>query len=791
MAMSCVQGIASSKVRQLRFFSLLVLLCCCLVVPIVAAGESSNSELIESTGAMLKTLAKSFENDFQSKDRSDRFSDYIATLSVLRGGMQKCVDTSSLEIEKYKAGTDKLDSGGASQYLRAEQSLKDTELRKSTLNNERVTCAALLLEIDSLSDSIKKRRQDLLADYLLAKDPDIFQIIASNYSRMDDWINAVQSFLKNRVQLQSLSIKHWIWLLTMLVLGALAGMLVRNKLNSIAASLTGKELTGRLALSLCINMARTLPYVFAACGVLSALIAVQETEISTSAALLVALISYLLLTAISRAILKPRVPAEMFIKLSISNGRQIYRHLQVLILLGILVLLAYVVELRFAMSDEQWQITRSVILLLGILNLVWLSLFFNRIPGIFGSALFRVIIISVLLTSAVAEIIGYRNLSLYLVQGLLGSALLTIALWLVSALLTDTFDGLDQGRYDWQLYIRKKLRLNKKQPVPGLLWLRLITILAIWLVFIISVVRLWGYNAVSWAALVQIITDGFDFGDYRIVPARLILAVIIFSILIAFMRWFRQETLPSWVNRTALDHGAREALVSIISYIGIIIAAVFGLSLAGFSFTNIAIVAGALSVGIGFGLQNIVNNFISGIILLFERPIRTGDWVVVGNTEGYVRKISIRSTQIETFDRADVIVPNSELISNQVTNWMLHDPWGRVIVPVGVAYGSDVGKVREVLLRVANEHEMVLKDESKVSPPKVLFRGFGDSSLNFELRCYLRNVDRRLDTTSDLNFAIDKAFREANIEIPFPQRDLHLRSVDNGIQLTGDPDKQY
>ena len=193
-------------------------------------------------------------------------------------------------------------------------------------------------------------------------------------------------------------------------------------------------------------------------------------------------------------------------------------------------------------------------------------------------------------------------------------------------------------------------------------------------------------------------------------------------------------------------------------------------------------------MGIGFGLQNIVNNFISGIILLFERPIRTGDWIVVGNTEGYVRKISIRSTQIETFDRADVIVPNSELISNQVTNWMLRDPWGRVIVPVGVAYGSDVEKVREVLLQAARSHPLVITEDIRVGPPRVLFRGFGDSSLNFEIRFFIRNVDQRLSTQSDLNFAIEKGLREANIEIPFPQRDLHLRSVDSAIRFGPPPE---
>jgi potassium efflux system protein len=222
-------------------------------------------------------------------------------------------------------------------------------------------------------------------------------------------------------------------------------------------------------------------------------------------------------------------------------------------------------------------------------------------------------------------------------------------------------------------------------------------------------------------------------------------------------------------------------VVTITGYIMFVIAALVALSVAGFDFSNIAIIAGALSVGIGFGLQNIVNNFVSGLILLFERPVRKGDWIQVGTTEGYVQDIRIRSTRILTFDRSDVIVPNSEMISNQVTNFMLGDIRGRAIIKVGVAYGSDTEKVRYILMQVAEENELVVKDGS--SPrPAVLFRGFGDSSLDFELRVHLYDVDRRLSTISDINFAIDKAFREEGIEIPFPQRDVHVKTLpDNKV----------
>jgi small-conductance mechanosensitive channel len=142
-----------------------------------------------------------------------------------------------------------------------------------------------------------------------------------------------------------------------------------------------------------------------------------------------------------------------------------------------------------------------------------------------------------------------------------------------------------------------------------------------------------------------------------------------------------------------------------------------------------------------------------------------------------VKKISIRSTQIQTFDRADVIVPNSELIAGQVTNWMLSDPWGRVKVPVGVAYGSDTARVMQILADVANKHPLVMNNYPGIPEPRALFRGFGDSALNFELTCFIRDVDKRGLTQSDLLLAIDAAFREAGIEIPFPQRDVHFRNT--------------
>jgi small-conductance mechanosensitive channel len=173
--------------------------------------------------------------------------------------------------------------------------------------------------------------------------------------------------------------------------------------------------------------------------------------------------------------------------------------------------------------------------------------------------------------------------------------------------------------------------------------------------------------------------------------------------------------------------------------------------------------------------------------MLVERPVRTGDWIVVGNTEGYVQRISIRTTTIQTLDRADVIVPNSDLISGQVTNWTLGNTWGRIKIPIGVAYGSDVETVIEILLEVANKNAEVITDmnvikksdaiegDPDLSYPSVLFLDFGDSSLDFELRVIIRDINLRRYVTSDLNRAINAAFTEKGIEIPFPQRDVNFR----------------
>ena len=273
----------------------------------------------------------------------------------------------------------------------------------------------------------------------------------------------------------------------------------------------------------------------------------------------------------------------------------------------------------------------------------------------------------------------------------------------------------------------------------------------------------------------------FHLGNVGITPVFLLKSISFLLIVVLVSRTTREFVRTRVVARTSLDLGQQDAAARITGYLVILLGLAIGLQSTGVNLSSLVVVGGAVSIGVGFGLQTIANNFVSGLILLVERPIKLGDRVEVGEINGDVVRIAARSTWVRTNDNVVVVVPNSEFVSNRITNWTANDRQVRFSVPVGVSYGSNPEEVRDVLIKVAQDHADVLDQPA----PEVRFVAFGDSSLDFELRVWtITRVQTPKTLTSELLFSIFRVFRERSIEIPFPQRDVHLRSVAASIPIS-------
>jgi potassium efflux system protein len=424
---------------------------------------------------------------------------------------------------------------------------------------------------------------------------------------------------------------------------------------------------------------------------------------------------------------------------------------------------------------------RLMLLTLTILALVGLAFTIRaeggaRIPGtgkwhlilIFASRL-TLILLGI---SLIANVLGFVRLASILTRGTLSSGFTAlIALVLVEVMTGVIKVLLRRGPVLWLQSVRVSYG-NLTRRVTALVKL------GVFLLWFYGVLRAFGIHDIAWNALTGILGRQWAVGSWEISLGD----VIAFALTLWLSLWIsriirvllKEDVLP----KMQLARGVPETISALATYVVLIIGFLIAAGAAGVDLTRITLLAGALGVGIGFGLQSVVNNFISGLILMFERPIQIGDTIDIEGLRGEVKRIGIRASVVRTFDGAEVIVPNGDLISGRVTNWTLSDRLRRVELPVGVKYGTDPKVVLEILVEAARKHEDVLDDPAPVG----LFVGFGDSSLDFKLRFWTAKFDSWIQISSEVAVNMNDDLAAAGIEIPFPQRDLHLKSMEESVK---------
>ncbi len=759
-----------------RCFLFILLLSLFLSSAYAKTNDTVSDETLNPT-IINKVLDKT-EREFKRKSlRLDKLGEYFEKIKIHRAWAIACVAEKEKTILELEENIKLLGGKAKGEALTVANKRVDLLKQESNLKNYLASCKVILLRTEELSNKINSVKQKKLAQQLLAQGPNFFISIANNWDNPSLWTQALKKFVLEHSGLMDLKISNISILAILLVVIFLISHYYSIKISAWTKNHNPKPLlASQLTCALIMTAER---YIKFAPAILFAVVFFNVINLDiTPKPFIVIFLNGLAIV----------IGINIIIHFFLNSSLSIYKYepktkqkavnlVHRLKVLGALIFLGYLLFSTLFFHDLPEAIlliSRGLFGTIFVLNIVWVIWLLGYFHKIGNKLIVRMSLTLIFILALVAEWIGYRNLSLYIVEVVIGSLLLLGFYSVLSILVSEFMDSLDKGSIPMALRVRNWLGVGTDKRIQGLIWVRLIVSLTMWIGFISLLILIWQIPDTYTELLLSKIIEGVTIGSVKLVPIQIFEAIVVFSIILLLNSWFKRRLEKNWLPKTNMTRSARESMATISGYLGILVAFIFALSFIGMDFSKLAIVAGALSVGIGFGLQNVVNNFISGLILLFERPIKTGDWIVVGETEGNVKRISIRSTHIQTFDRADVIVPNSEIISGTVTNWMLRDHSGRLRVPIGVAYGTNTELVRDLLLQIAHDHSDVIQNNAVISDPVVHFMAFGASSLDFELRCYIYNIDKRLTIISDLNFAIERVFRENNVSIPFPQREIHI-----------------
>ena len=761
--------------KNYKYKKIIKITLCSLIVSLLSIHSSNSFAEFEANQALEELSI--LKDQLNNKKINERNIKTIREESTqLRASALSCIDevedqvqSLKLEVEQFGQIDPEVDIRTYDRLTKARNSLKEE-------NNILGACSLVVLRSTRLIDLSNKLLNELTTQLLSEKGKNILGAITS----IPEQLSFLPTLFFDQT-LKKINQETIIILVLMLLLGFSFGFFLGDQIKKIQYHNFFKSINRKLILDL-----RTLfkpfgrvqaPFLIGTLGLTAALslnLSSGPNEswlIRLTLSPIIISLFYLVINWVTGSL----SPAAINEELKKDDAKSLKNKLKFLTLVLVSSYIVFGPEWLASDTAENLSLIRICIVSLIVLSITSVLTSVSKVFSLKGEyGILKFLGYSALGISFLAELSGFHNLSSFILSGFIITLFSSYVFWSLLSLNEKSIEWINTSTNIIGIRMRGFLNISRDQGKSKLGVYQLFFDALFWVGFLMILFQIWDPTGTVLGTISSYATDGIPMGDIRIIPTNIIAGIIAFVVLTAITGWIKVWIEKRWLRQITADRGARDALVTIIGYAGFTLSLLVGLSIGGINITGLAVVAGALSVGIGFGLQSIANNFVSGIILLFERPIKSGDFISVGDVEGYVRKISIRATEIETLDNQDMLIPNAELVSGRVTNWVLHNPYGRLKLKIGVAYGSDVKKVINILEDIASTNSQVITD-GRASPPKALFMGFGDSSLEFELRVRILDIKKRYDVLSELNLGVNDAFIKEDIEIPFPQRDIHIR----------------
>ena len=758
-----------------KYKKIITIALCSLIVSLLSI-HSSNSFAEFNANQAIDQLSI-LRDELNNKNINERNIKNIREESTqLRASALNCIDEVDPQVQSLKDEVEALEQINPDVeieiYARLTKARDDLRQEDTDLKN----CSLTVVRSTRLIDLSNKLLNELTTELLSEKGKNILDAITS----IPEQITILPELFFDQT-LKKINQDTIIFLVLMLLLGFSFGFFFGDQIKKIQYNNFFKSLNRQLILDL-----RTLfkpfgrvqaPFLLGALG-LTAALSLSLTSgpneswlIRLTISPIIISLSYVVINWVTGSL----SPAPINEEIRKEDAKSLKNKLKFLTLVLVSSYIVFGPEWLASDTAANLSLIRISIVSLIVLSMISVLTSVSKVFSLNGEyGILKFLGYSALGISFTAELSGFHNLSSFILSGFIITLFSSYIFWSLLSLNEKSAQWINTSTNIIGIRMRGFLNISRDQGKSKLGVYQLFFDALFWIGFLMIIFQVWDPTGTVLGTISSYATDGIPMGDIRIIPTNIIAGIIAFVVLTAITGWVKVWIEKRWLRQITADRGARDALVTIVGYAGFTISLLVGLSIGGINITGLAVVAGALSVGIGFGLQSIANNFVSGIILLFERPIKSGDFISVGDVEGYVRKISIRATEIETLDNQDMLIPNAELVSGRVTNWVLHNPYGRLKLKIGVAYGSDVKKVISILQDIASSNSQVITD-GRASPPKALFMGFGDSSLEFELRVRILDIKKRYDVLSELNLGVNDAFIKEGIEIPFPQRDIHIK----------------